>query len=1261
MTYLIGRDIHGYEFRERIGSGGFGEVYRAYQPSVDREVAIKVIKTEYAEKPEFVARFEAEARTVAKLEHPHIVPLYDFWHGAEGAFLIMRYVKGGSLRDKLESEGAQNPEDVGHILDQICSALEAAHRAKVIHRDLKPENILLDEYGEAYITDFGIAKDLAADFRTKTGSFMGSLAYVAPEQVLGGAVSPETDIYALGILVFELLTGKHPFAGLTQVQLLQRQLEMPLPMLAELRAGLPAGYDELIQQATVKDPMERRLDAVSFAASFSDKDLFSPHPEGAGIPEFLNLQAAAPDAPHQIFVGRQRELTRMDGYLGKALNGRGQVAFVTGGPGRGKTALVSEFARQSRQRYPEIIVAGGSANAFSGLGDPYLPFRDILGMLTGDIEDKWAAGQIEAEHARGLWDLLPRTVDALVNHGPELIDVFIDGNELASRAAVAKIPPSQLNALRSVPQTRSGDGKNIQQTQLFEQYTSVLRELASDRPILLLLDDLQWADGASLSLLFHLGRRLENARILILGTYRAEEVALGRDGDRHPLEKVLTEFRQVFGEVRLDLSEEREQEGQAFIDALLDSEPNRLDKSFRDSLFERTGGHALFTLELLRSMQEGGDLVHDHDGKWVEGPSLDWNRLPERVEAVIEERIGRLEIELRDLLTVASVEGENFTVEVIAKVQEVNYRSTLRQLSQELEKRHHLIHERGDERAGKRILSRYRFSHQLFQRYLYNDLSAGERRLLHLEVAETLEGLYKENKDKITVQLARHYQLAGDNERARSYLVRAGKLAKRLFANLEAISHFTQALKLTIDQDEPYYELLQERASVLAQLYRGEEAVRDFQELLTYARENGSQGSELDALLGLGRGNYIIAIDNPEGGAAHASESYYGQAYELAVGLGDKRGMILALVPTIWFEDYWPEYRDKARANAEEALEISLTVDDEMLIIESELAMFYTDPLADRTVRGEQILQKLEEIGNLERLNYLHFGLMFSTLAYGEFESAVKYCDDGIALAKKIGVPPVQYPTIKATALIMLGRFDEAWEALQQEVADESHMLGHAFKDLGTALYYLELQLFEKAAHLLLDVIEQAEKLSRAWMQSSAHYYLVRSVVEGDLHEEFNLEKSLNYLKSIKLPSAAVAMGRAAFNDGDIKTAKSEIKRAKAQAEKTERRPGGVLALELECQINLENGDFVQALRSADSGLSLAESMNYRTMLWRLWILRSQALTELGRLEEAMIDLDIAADIVRRLAENIADGELKKTFLASPSFRNLPLEVESGG
>ena len=178
-----------------------------------------------------------------------------------------------------------------------------------------------------------------------------------------------------------------------------------------------------------------------------------------------------------------------------------------------------------------------------------------------------------------------------------------------------------------------------QQTVLFEQVTRVLIHLAQRQPLVVLLDDLQWADSGSVSLLFHLGRRLAGTRILVLGAYRPDDVALGRGGERHPLEPVVNELARDLGDVLLGLDRA---EARRFVDELLDAEPNRLSEAFRERLYLRTGGHALFTVELLRGLQERGDLVKDEEGLWVEEAHLDWNRLPARIEAVIAERVGRL-------------------------------------------------------------------------------------------------------------------------------------------------------------------------------------------------------------------------------------------------------------------------------------------------------------------------------------------------------------------------------------------------------------------------------------------------------------------------------------------------------------------------------------------------------------------------------------------------------------------------------------------
>src|SRR5262245_4830170 len=182
MEILSGTNIKGYELQERIGAGGFGTVYRASQSSVGREVAVKMILPHYANHPDFIRRFEAEAGLVARLEHPHIIPLHDYWRDSSGAYLVMRWLRGGSLSGSLKT-GPYELRAAVLLLDQIASALSLAHRNEVIHRDLKPANILLDEDGNAYVADFGIAKDLSKITAngTQADVVVGSPDYLSPE------------------------------------------------------------------------------------------------------------------------------------------------------------------------------------------------------------------------------------------------------------------------------------------------------------------------------------------------------------------------------------------------------------------------------------------------------------------------------------------------------------------------------------------------------------------------------------------------------------------------------------------------------------------------------------------------------------------------------------------------------------------------------------------------------------------------------------------------------------------------------------------------------------------------------------------------------------------------------------------------------------------------------------------------------------------------------------------------------------------------
>ena len=357
-------------------------------------------------------------------------------------------------------------------------------------------------------------------------------------------------------------------------------------------------------------------------------------------------------------------------------------------------------------------------------------------------------------------------------------------------------------------------------TKRFDRLYRLLRQgglqaLARQAPIVLIVDDLQWADLGSISLLFHFGRYLAGSRILIVGAYRPEEITLGRAGERHPLEPVINELQRLFGDIEVNIDQA---EARAFVDELLDSEPNRLGRQFREMLCQLTVGHPLFTVELLRGMQERGDLVKDEEKQWNEGPALDWETLPAWIEAVIAERIGRLDPLLQTILQIASVEGELFTAEVVARVQERQAGEILSCLSNELDRKHHLVRAQSIQRLDGQLLSGYRFRHILVQKYLYNSLDEVERVHLHERVGNVLENLYatRARTGMISPQLARHFQEARIPEKAIHYLQQSGDRALQVSAYQEAIAHLERGLVLLATLPDPGKYVQQEFSLQLA-------------------------------------------------------------------------------------------------------------------------------------------------------------------------------------------------------------------------------------------------------------------------------------------------------------------------------------------------------------------------------------------------------------------------------------------------------------
>ncbi|MEK7439938.1 MAG: serine/threonine-protein kinase, partial [Chloroflexota bacterium] len=210
MAELLGSTLGPYQILEQIGLGGMATVYKAYQPGMNRLVALKVLPEHYARDPRFVKRFEREAQVVAKLEHRNIIPIYDYGSHDNITYLAMRYLQAGTVKDIL-AHGALPLNDVAKLLSDISSALDYAHSQGIIHRDVKPSNVLVDKQGNAYLTDFGIAKVLEGTADFTGSSVLGTPAYMAPEQTLGKPATAQSDIYSLGVMLYEMVVGKPPF------------------------------------------------------------------------------------------------------------------------------------------------------------------------------------------------------------------------------------------------------------------------------------------------------------------------------------------------------------------------------------------------------------------------------------------------------------------------------------------------------------------------------------------------------------------------------------------------------------------------------------------------------------------------------------------------------------------------------------------------------------------------------------------------------------------------------------------------------------------------------------------------------------------------------------------------------------------------------------------------------------------------------------------------------------------------------------------
>ncbi|MCE9667489.1 protein kinase [Myxococcus stipitatus] len=746
----VGATLGPYLLLEVLGQGGMGVVYRGRHPDTGEAVAVKTVRAA-AEVP--LASLRREVHALRRLRHPGVVRIVDEGVEAGLPWYAMELLRGQTLRQATPPPSTEPLKEARlraalTLARGLCSALGFLHANGIVHRDLKPENVFLRPDGTPVLMDFGIAARFGGSRGRETldvsGAVVGSDTYMAPEQLRGDYVDARADLYALGCLLYEQLTGRPPFVPGREGPLPHQHLHLS-PVPPSLRvAGIPVGLDALVLRLLAKKPQERPGYAEDVAAAL----------EALGAEGAVPSAQAAPRTPAYLYrpdmAGRGGELGRLTAALDAAERGQGGRVFLGGESGAGKTRLALELASEAAWRRMAVVTGEciplgvGGADVHAA---PLHPLRPLLLAVADRCNERGA------EETRRL--LGPR--------GPVLAPYE---PSLAQLPGAAEHPaPAPLPA----PDARARVLSALRET---------LRALAEDQPLLLVLDDLQWADELTVSFLQELdARHLSSRPVLLLGTYRMDEMGEA--------------LRSVVGApdaVRVEVGRLDATSAGKMVRGMLAL--REVPTPFVDALVRETSGNPFFIAEYLRAAIDAGLLFRAGSGEWLfaAGDAAGGRPLPlpGSVAELIERRLSDLGPDGRALAEAASVLGREVDGELLLATAALPDSASLEAV-EELRRRQVL-----EEAGGGRL----RFVHDKLREVAYARIPPTRRSALHHRCAQRLEaGLDgTQRHTPLAASLGHHWSRAGVPSRACVWFARAAEAARAAYANGDAIGFYEAAL-----------------------------------------------------------------------------------------------------------------------------------------------------------------------------------------------------------------------------------------------------------------------------------------------------------------------------------------------------------------------------------------------------------------------------------------------------------------------------------
>ncbi len=838
-----------YRVRSFLGQGGRKRVYLADDTASGREVAVALFDTENVAAA-VQARAKREAQAMRKLgDHPHVVSVLDTGEEDGNPFIVSEYMPGGDVESLLAAQGGSiDPERAAGIAADVTRALEHAHARGIVHRDLKPANVWLDDDGAARLGDFGLATTEGRS-RVSGGNLVGTVAYLPPEQALGETSAPESDLYSLGALLYEMLAGQPPFAGDDAVSIISQHLHAdPVPP-SRHDPAVPDALDRVVLGLLAKRGEDRPAGAAAVRESLQAALVEGPADEDGEERADNPLDRLAGG----IFVGREREIEQLREAADSALAGNGGLLLLVGEPGIGKTRTSEELATYAQVSGARVY--WGRCREDDG-APAYWPWVQAIRGYVRDADPVAMAWQMGAGAAE-IAQLIP---------------------EVAERLDIEPAGPSDNEEARF---------------RLFDSVSSFLVAAARDRPMVIVLDDLHWADEPSLLLLKHLAGEVGSSGLLVVGTYR--DVELGR---HHALARVLGDL----GGTRISLDGFSPESIARYVEMTAGAAP---PPGLAEAVHAQTDGNPFFVGEVVRLLTSEGRLS-DPDS-WQ-------GQIPQGVREVVGRRLDRLSEQTNEGLQVAAVIGREFDADVLVKVKGVPAEQMMSGAREAIGER--LVTEMGD--------GRFSFAHALVRDTLYDELSPAQRATLHHKTALALEALHGDDPSRLG-ELAHHFLAAaprGDSVKAIDYAERAGAQAMEQLAYEEATELYERALEVLELEDE----VDERRRLRLALAMGGAEAsaaqISDARKAFGRAAESARALGDADGLVGAAIGIAMLSE------AGRTDERLVGLIDEALEAIGAEPSAARAsLLSAKSQELYWQDAQGISAPLVEEAIEIARQVD----------------------------------------------------------------------------------------------------------------------------------------------------------------------------------------------------------------------------------------------------------------------------------------------------------------------------------------------